>query len=1164
MRSRWRVLLAATLAASCAHGDAGPPPRPSSAPAAEGDRLAESARRLFEQGQREQALVLARRALAARERALGPDHPDVARALVELGRMLVDAGDLASPEPLFRRALAARERVLGPDHLDVADSAQALGMLLAARGEIAAAEPLHRRALAIRQRALGPEHPDVAESLLDVAHVLRKRGEPAAAEPLARRAVVILERARGPDHPDVALAVSDLAFLLEDQGRLAEAEPLLRRALAIREKRFGADSVWVGGSLNNLGALFVRRGEPMAAEPLQRRALAILEKNLGQDHPSVASALNGLATVLVHAGHYEEAEALFRRALTIRRRAFRPDNPELVETLVNLGVAQATRGDLGGAEATLRDAITLQEAAPATPATQARLATTLADLAKILGDRGKLVEAEELVRRSLRVREETLGANHPDVAISLNNLATYLTSRGDRAAAEPLLRRAVAIDEKALGPDHKDLGMLLDNLANLLDDDGDTDGGERLHRRALAIDEKALGPDHPSVALKRANLAAALAAKGDLAGAEEQSRRAVAIGERALGPEHPEVATLLDNLASILVRAHGYAAAEPVYRRVLAIRERSLGPDHPDVAASLYTLAWLLVGVGRSDEAFALERRAAEIEEKVMDALLATGSARQKALFFATMEARTHALISLHAQHAPADERAARLALTTILRRKGRVLDASADTVRALRDRADPGDVQRLEELASLRGELATRSLRGPLPSQSPEAHAAVLAELRARADESERALAPRYAALRRPGVVSIEVVQRRLPARAALVEMVRYRPRVPQDGPSGDGWQPWRYIAYVLTSTGAPRWLDLGDADSLDQLVADARGSLLASDLASRSALRALDERLMRPLRALLGDRREVYLSPDGALNLVPFAALLDERGHFLVSRYRFTFLTSGRDLLRETPPATSRAPVVVAGADYGPRQAGSDLSRAPGPARGVRSVDLGSFAFPPLPGAAREGQQVAALVPGARLLLGDAATEEAVKALRAPRLLHIATHGFFLDEPPRAPASARAAALVDGAAAARDAPAEDPLLRSGLVFAGANARRSAGGTDDGILTALEVADLDLQGTRLVVLSACETALGRVTSGDGVYGLRRALVLAGSESQIMSLWKVDDDATRLLMTDFYARLRRGEGRGDALRNAQLALLAHPGTADPFYWAAFISAGDPR
>jgi CHAT domain-containing protein len=221
---------------------------------------------------------------------------------------------------------------------------------------------------------------------------------------------------------------------------------------------------------------------------------------------------------------------------------------------------------------------------------------------------------------------------------------------------------------------------------------------------------------------------------------------------------------------------------------------------------------------------------------------------------------------------------------------------------------------------------------------------------------------------------------------------------------------------------------------------------------------------------------------------------------------------------------------------------------------------------------------------LPRVRVLTGVQATEGSLKLLSGPDILHVATHGFFLpDQPQASPANSRGLS-IEPLNRSRVAHAENPLLRSGIALAGANARQSSE-AEDGVLTALEAAGLDLWGTKLVVLSACETGVGEIKTGDGVYGLRRALVLAGAESQVMSLWQVSDAATRDLMVAYYKRLESGEGRSEALRQVQLEMLrgtqqsqdgknrslqvektsrASQGRSHPFYWASFIPIGDWR
>ena len=291
-----------------------------------------------------------------------------------------------------------------------------------------------------------------------------------------------------------------------------------------------------------------------------------------------------------------------------------------------------------------------------------------------------------------------------------------------------------------------------------------------------------------------------------------------------------------------------------------------------------------------------------------------------------------------------------------------------------------------------------------------------------------------------------------------------------------------------------------------------------------------------MAPVRQALGDTTTVFLSPDGALNLIPFEALVDENNNYLVERYQFRYLTSGRDLMQIDNTTASDNPAVLMGDPAFGRPGEITVSTAKSSNRLDRNI------FPSLPGTSLEVEGIAQQFPDAQVYLTTAATEAQLKTVEQPSILHLATHGFF---------RATEETL-------------NPLLKSGLVFAGV-AQRQSGPDEDGILSALEVTGLDLRGTQLVVLSACETGLGELFSvSEGLYGLRRALVLAGSQSQVISLWKVDDTATQELMVEYYKKLQNGTPRDQALTETQREFLQNPEYDHPYYWAAFVGSGDWR
>jgi CHAT domain-containing protein len=323
-----------------------------------------------------------------------------------------------------------------------------------------------------------------------------------------------------------------------------------------------------------------------------------------------------------------------------------------------------------------------------------------------------------------------------------------------------------------------------------------------------------------------------------------------------------------------------------------------------------------------------------------------------------------------------------------------------------------------------------------------------------------------------------------------------------------------------------------------------------------------------MQPLRALVSPATRLIISPEGSLNLIPFEALVDEQQRYLVESYSISYVTGGRDLLRmQVAPASNNRPVVVADPLFGD----APIARAnPASATGTKAPvrrqsvtageNLSDVYFAPLAGTEQEARAIRSLFPDADVLTRSLATEGAVKRVDAPRILHIATHGFFLHSAQVEDSQAKIARVNGTRAISSNAKIENPLLRSGLALAGANSRTKSG--EDGILTALEASSLDLWGTKLVTLSACDTGLGAVKSGEGVYGLRRAFVLAGAESLVMSLWPVSDVVTRELMTAYYAGLKRGLGRGEALRQVQLSMMKRQGRQHPFYWASFIQSGE--
>jgi CHAT domain-containing protein len=560
-----------------------------------------------------------------------------------------------------------------------------------------------------------------------------------------------------------------------------------------------------------------------------------------------------------------------------------------------------------------------------------------------------------------------------------------------------------------------------------------------------------------------------------------------------------------------------------------------------------------------------------EAAETNLSLNLAIGSERDRMAYAEKFASQTSRVISLNVSVAPNDPSAADLAAQMILQRKGRVLDSVADSMTSLRRRLEPADRKLLNELNSTVAELAKADLQGPGPG-TPEQYQAQLEALRGNKERLETEISRRSAGYyQRTDAVTLAAVQKAIPSDSVLAEFAVYEPYDFQQASLKDYDAP-RYVVYLIPAQGDVRWRDLGAAKEIDDQI-DAYRLALRDPKRSdaRQLARELDEKIMQPVRSMGAAGRHLIISPDGELNLLPFESLLDERGHYLIENYLISYVTAGRDLLRMQVARPGKTePEIFANPAFG--EPATEETAASSPAklgaakafaarRGSTSgQDIAGVYFAPLAGTAQEAHVLKSFFPDAKILSGERASKAELERVEAPTILHLATHGFFLEN--SADNAASKHTVGKGVSRSTDSTMkiENPLLRSGLALAGANLGNRSDG--NGILTALEASNLNLWGTKLVTLSACDTGVGQVEDGEGVFGLRRAFVIAGAETVVMSLWPISDAVTRDLMTSYYSGLKAGLGRGDALRQAQLAMLNRKGHEHPFYWASFIQVGE--
>lgn len=1034
------------------------------------------------------------------------------------------------------------------------------------------------------------------QDLAGRARELRRLGRDAEAIEaawLARRALAAIDV---PKTHDGAVALNTLGTTFFDTGYHTAARDLYEPSLAIAES-LGPDAAeLVETLLNNLGQVLGRTGDLQRARDLLERAVQMRGRR-APDTVAHAIVLDNLGAVYAHLGELGQAEAHHQRALRIFSRARGAFDGDLATTLGNLSGVYMIRRDLERAEAFRLRALDVHARARGLASPEALL--EMSALVAIYLEKGDQERVDRLVNHFLTIGGTTPRPEHRFLAETLSGLARRAFGEFRLDLAERLATRAVQLLEALEGPTARETLHAVYGLANVQRATTDLDGAERNYRRAVEGFE-ALGRDEDAVTAS-IDLGKIYRERGAYPVGKHVFDTAIARLRRQPTPDLPLLASALGNLAELQYEAgehevadatyaealaaldgakndverpwllHGrailsyhlgrYAVARDLYKEARRLWIERKGDDHPFVATATANLALAQWAVGDVDGALEAFRAAARRRERDLRRTLAVGSERKRLAYARATIDDLHKLLSFHFATTPARADVGRFAAECALQRKGLVLDAIAHTFSQVRHLTDPADQALIDRLQTVRAEIAGLVAPSPQgPRQAPGRER--LDGLRQEEDRLEEALSHR-GALADPDLapVTLESVQRALPDDTALVEIVQFRSFNPLRAGTEDVWRPDRYAALVLRASGAPRWTDLGPAATIDEAGQRLRRLLRNRTSAAADVERAaadLHAMLVAPLEADIAGARRLVISPDGTLTMVPFGVLRDARGQLLAARHTISYAAAGREVqsLSATAPAT-RTVVVIAAPDYE-----ADAPIGPVASGGDRFADRGAFA--PLAGARAEGEEIEALLEDVTVLAGATATVEAVTAVRRPAVLHVATHGFFspIDEP-EVRRSVELLPLGGGIVEQRArVPVANPMFFSGIALAGAN-RRTAGAST-GVMTAQQIAGLDLRGTQLVVLSACETGLGTVERGSEFTGMRRALSIAGAATQITSLWRVDDDATRALMRHFYSCLVDGLGRAEALARAQERVASdrdHPHWQHPFYWAAFVVSG---
>ena len=988
------------------------------------------------------------------------------------------------------------------------------------------AKPLYVQSIAIRKKIFGEEHPFYATSLHNLAYLYVHTGNDAAAESLFKKVLVIRKKALGENDLDYIYTITDLAALYNRTGSYTTAESLYEELLVLIKKVSGAETMDYVRVLNSLTMTYGNAGNYLSAEPLLTEALNLVKKIKGEEDPEYANILGNLAFTYEKTGNYAAADPLFLQSLAITKKALGKDHIEYSYRLNNL--------------------------------------------AFLYQEMGNYTAAEPLYKEALNIRKKLLGGEHPDYATVLNNLAGLYELMGNYMEAEALYTRALEIRKKKLGEEHPDYASTLMNLGALYNDRGKYEFAEILLKEALRITKKVFGEEHPAYATAMNNLAYVYSSMGKNDAAEPLYIKALDITRKVLGEEHSDYALGLNNLAFVYEDRGNYTAAEPLFLSSLAIRKKVFGKDHPDYTMSLSNLAFLYTRMGNYTKALTYSHESADRAFVNLERNFTTLSEEEKLKWWESAKLYFQLEPSILFNNPVAPAAIFQQAFNQQIKLKGYILNDKVKVLQWSRKSSSPQLQQLMSQWQSNKSMLAKQY---SLPAA---ARIGQLDSLETITNEQEKQMTQQFAGYRtarQNQEIDFEQVKQKLKPDEAAIEFIRfynlYKDRI----------DSVLYAAFVvLPHDSIPHFVPLCEEKQLSGLL-DSKSN--SSALYVKQLYRGIGIKgsrqtdgkkgdtlytlLWKPLLPWLNGIKKISIAPAGLLNRVAFNALPVDSSTYLIDKYQIRQYSSVRQIAEQKMTVPSSVPttdaILYGGIEFTTSDtvaiAVNETSAKTLPDDVKRSIRGGSWN--PLPGTFREITGIRQLFNDhnktTQVISGTAATEESLKQLsgHSPVILHLATHGFSL------PDAEKKRKTNSTGNDNQFTLADNPLLRCGILMAGANRVWNGAapipGKEDGIVTAYEISNLDLSNTELVVLSACETALGDIKGTEGVFGLQRAFKLAGVQNMMLSLWQVPDKETAELMNLFYSNKLSGMTIFEAFNKAQDTMRKKYA---PYYWAAFV------
>lgn len=1140
----------------------------------------------------------------------GENNLDYLSIISMLGDLHLAKKNFSESEKLYKQAAAIIVSGNGEKGENYVFCLNKLSQLYVRMKEYAKAEEVLKKTFAATlDFAIG--HPEYENSLLKMGqlYVLMEKYDTAIEK--YEQLLDWVGLRKGHESEDYITVASELCNVYEKIKNYKKAEPLRTELFAAIKKNYGANSLKYASSLNNMALLYKNLRRFDKAEEYFLAAIQVDKKLIGENHPDYAILLSNLASMYIIDEKYAKAEQLFVTAKNIIQKIPGSADPLYPACLNKLGQLYEKTGQFAKAELFFMQAKDAWQ--KITGNNHPEYAASLTNLAHLYTYTGEFLKAEDLFKQAIQIDKIALSSSHPNYATDLNNLGLLYQQMGQFAKAENLLKQANEILEKQKEAEGEMYASTLNNLGGIYQHLGQYKKAETYYQQALEIRKQILGVSNSEYASSLNNLAALFIMQKEYNQAIPLAENAVDILKNSFGESNPRYLTSLNNLGFLNYKGKRLAQAETIFKAVLEKRKQVLGENHTDVAESLNNLGLLYFDNEKNKQAEECFQAAKNIYATVTgkqhpDYILAVNN-----LGYLALQIKNYNQAASYFLEANGLSRQGWLNVFNVLSEKEKQnyisnnlglnnsnnnllyqsqlklsavlvdgfglqlllkslsLNSTKNTITAIRNSSDKYVQQIFSKWQSHKATLA-KQYSQPITSRLSD-----LKRIEEETESLEKELNSKSSQFKNQQQalgVNADNVWKKLKQDEAAIEFVSFRIL---DKKFSDSTL---YAAYILYKNDSiPVFVPLCEEQQLQQLF-DSAGKTTTSmvskfyrglEVKNKNTAGALGTDLYKliwqPLEPYLKNVKKVSYSPAGKLFSIAFHALPVDSNKILMDKYELNQYTSTRQVvLREQEKQNSKPQSITLFGDATfaldslqivkgkPKTENVSTNIYTPQNRGTRGGIWSS-----LPGTAQEVNTIKKVFEQNKIITKTftqtTASEENLKALsgNSPQILHIATHGFFLPEPDKKRKeknfnNENTYTLAD-----------DPLLRSGLILAGGNyawsGKTPIEGVEDGIATAYEISQLNLNNTELVVLSACETALGDVKGSEGVFGLQRAFKMAGVKKMIVSLWQVPDKETAELMTSFYSYWIKGKTINDAFVQAQADMRKK---YSPFYWAAFV------